>query len=110
MSESVDRIAEAREKARAARLRLMDDVAVLRDRAQPTLLAGEAAREVAERVWVRPVAVLAGAAMLGLAVAVPGLRRWGFVAGRVLWRNRAPIGRFIMATLPAARRMDRKER
>ncbi|MBU3076388.1 hypothetical protein [Sphingomonas quercus] len=110
MSDGLTRISQARETARRARLRLKDDVELLRQRAQPAKLAGDAAREMAEHVWLRPAAVVASAAAVGLSVAVPGLRRWGFALGRVAWRNRSPLGRFIIATLPALRRMDRKDR
>lgn len=99
-------IQRAREDARRARLRVSDDVALLRQRLSPAAIASDAAADARQRVVTvageaatlaqnQPAVAIGGVAAVGAVLAIPPLRRAVFSIARTVLRNPTLVGRLL---------------
>ena len=99
-------IQRAREDARRARLRVTDDIALLKHRLSPAAIASDAAADARQRVVsavgdagtlakTRPAMIAGGVAAAGVVLAVPKLRRAVISAASFLARNPKLVGRLF---------------
>ncbi len=99
-------IRRAREDARRARIRVSDDITLLKQRLSPAVIASDAASDARQRVVAvvgdagtlartKPAVIAGGVAAAGVLLAVPRLRRAVVSVASFLVRNPKLVGRLF---------------